>query len=94
MVSAYSRSMITAFVSITAEPAEIARLGTEVADLEGVREVHSTTGDHDLLAVLWVRSHEDVAVIVTEKICRLPGVIGTRTSIAFRTYSTADAATV
>ncbi len=84
--------MITAFVSISAEPADIAKLGSAIADLEGVREVHSTTGDHDLLAVLWVRDHEAVATIVTEHICRLPGVRATRTSIAFRTYSSADTA--
>ncbi len=86
--------MITAFVSISAEPANIASLGSAIADLDGVREVHSTTGDHDLLAILWVRDHEAVAAIVTERICRLPGVRETRTSIAFRTYSTADTASI
>ena len=84
--------MITAFVSISAAPADIATLGAAIADLDGVREVHSTTGDHDLLAILWVRSHEDVASIVTERICRLPGVRETRTSIAFRTYGNVDTA--
>lgn len=82
--------VITAFVSISAAPADIAKLGAAIADLAGVREVHSTTGDHDLLAILWVRSHEEIATTVTEHICRLPGVRETRTSIAFRTYGTVD----
>jgi DNA-binding Lrp family transcriptional regulator len=86
--------VITAFVSISADPGDIANLGRTVADIEGVREVHSTTGDHDLLAILWVRTHEDVATIVTERICALTGVRQTRTSIAFRTYSSADTGAV
>ena len=86
--------VITAFVSISADPSDIAKLGAAIADIEGVREVHSTTGDHDLLVILWVRSHDDVATIVTEKICRLAGVKSTRTSIAFRSYGSADTASI
>jgi DNA-binding Lrp family transcriptional regulator len=82
--------MITAFVSISAAPESIARLGAEIAELEGVREVYSVTGDMDLLALLWVRDHEEVATVVTERICRLSGVTNTKTSIAFRSYSRAD----
>jgi DNA-binding Lrp family transcriptional regulator len=82
--------VITGFVSISAAPDSIARLGAEIAELPGVREVYSVTGDMDLLAVLWVRDHEEVATVVTERICRLAGVVDTKTSIAFRSYSKSE----
>jgi DNA-binding Lrp family transcriptional regulator len=87
-------SMITAFVSISARPESIASLGRSTADIPGVREVHSTTGEYDLIAILWVPDHDSIATIVTEKISKLPGVESTRTSIAFRTYSSADLGTM
>jgi DNA-binding Lrp family transcriptional regulator len=86
--------VITAFVSIVAAPSQIGALGLAIADLDGVREVYSMTGDADLLAILRVRDHEQIAEIVTEQICRLEGVQQTRTSIAFREYASLDRTTI
>ena len=72
--------MLTAFVLVDADPAFIA----------GVTEVYSVTGDEDLIAVLRVADHEQIARIVTEEIAALDGVIRTRTMIAFRQYDPAD----
>jgi DNA-binding Lrp family transcriptional regulator len=82
--------MVTALVFVDVKPSEVARVGTSIADIEGVREVYSVAGNEDLVAILWVRNHEDIATIVTEKIAALKGVEATRTLIAFRSYSTAD----
>lgn len=80
--------MITAFVHIEAEPGAIADLAPALAEIDGVREAHSVAGgDVDLIAVLRVPTHEAIATTVTEHIARLPGVKATRTSIAFRSYS-------
>ena len=40
--------------------------------------------------VVWLRNHEDIASVVTEKIASLAGIASTTTVIAFRTYSSAD----
>jgi DNA-binding Lrp family transcriptional regulator len=37
-----------------------------------------------------VRSHEDVANVVADRLNKVPGVTGTETHIAFRTYSRHD----
>lgn len=80
--------MITAFVLIEAEPGAIAELGQALADTEGVREAHSVAGsDTDLVAIVTVPDHEAIATTVTEHIARLPGITGTTTMIAFRSYS-------
>ena len=82
--------MLTAFVLVDADPAFIAGLGRALAALDGVTEVYSVTGDEDLIAVLRVADHEQIARVVTEEIAALDGVIRTRTMIAFRQYDPAD----
>ena len=82
--------MLTAFVMVDADPAFIAGLGRALAALDGVTEVYSVTGDDDLIAVLRVADHDQIARVVTEEIAALDGVMRTRTMIAFRQYDPAD----
>ncbi|HEY2302402.1 MAG TPA: Lrp/AsnC ligand binding domain-containing protein [Acidimicrobiales bacterium] len=82
--------MVHAFVLIDAEPARIADLAGELADVKGVAEVYSVAGDADLVAVIRVRQHDDLADVVTRHIAGLPGIVATRTLIAFRAYSRHD----
>ncbi len=85
--------MINAFVFVeTASPADVAKLGTAIAGIDGVYECYSVTGEYDLIAVLRVPGHEDIARVVTERIAALPGIRSTTTTIAFRTYSREDLA--
>jgi DNA-binding Lrp family transcriptional regulator len=82
--------MVSSFVLIKAEPSRIADLATELADVDGVAEVYSVAGDEDLVAVVRVRHHEDLADVVTRRIAELPGILSTRTLIAFQAYSRHD----
>jgi DNA-binding Lrp family transcriptional regulator len=82
--------MISAFVLITAEPSRVADLAAELADIPGVAEVYSVTGDEDLIAIVRVREHEALADVVTKHVAALRGIRHTRTSIAFRAYSRHD----
>ena len=82
--------MITSFVFVKSEPRHTVSLGQSIADLKGVREVYSTMGEADLIAILWVSDHEEIATIVTEQIAAMNGVVSTRTSVAYRAYSTND----
>lgn len=82
--------MVHAFVLIDAEPARVADLPGELAELDGVAEVYSVAGHADIVAVVRVRHHEQLADVVTREISRLPGIIDTRTLIAFQSYSRHD----
>ncbi len=82
--------MITAIVFIKAEVSRIPDVAEQVAALDGVSEVYSVTGDIDLIALVRVRQHEDIADVVPDHINKVPGVTDTQTHIAFRTYSTHD----
>lgn len=82
--------MVHAFVLIDAEPASVASLATELADVEGVAEVYSVAGEADLVAVIRVRRHDELADVVTRRIGGLQGIRDTRTLIAFQAYSRRD----
>ena len=82
--------MLTAFVLIHATPARIADLGPEIADIEGVAEVYSVTGDLDLVAVVRVREQDDLADVGTRHISQLDGLGPPSTMRASRAYSRHD----
>ena len=82
--------MLAAFVLIQAEPARVAELASDLADVEGVAEVYSVAGDEDIVAIVRVRHHEELADVVTRRIAALDGIVSTRTLVAFRAYSRHD----
>ncbi|SDE54771.1 Lrp/AsnC family transcriptional regulator [Auraticoccus monumenti] len=82
--------MITAIVFVEAEVARIPEVAEEIASLPGITEVYSVTGSIDLIAVLRVRSHEEVATLVADRLNKVPGILDTETHIAFRAYSSHD----
>jgi DNA-binding Lrp family transcriptional regulator len=82
--------MVHAFVLVDAQPARVADLAAELADIQGVSEVYSVAGLADIVAVVRVRHHEELADVVTRGISRLAGITATRTLIAFQAYSRHD----
>jgi DNA-binding Lrp family transcriptional regulator len=82
--------MVTAIVLVTCEVDRTSETAEALADLDGITEVYSVAGDWDLVAVVRVGSHDDLAAMVTDHIRKTRGVAATQTLIAFRTYSRHD----
>jgi DNA-binding Lrp family transcriptional regulator len=82
--------MVTAIVLIKAEIARIPEVAEEIAQMPAVSEVYSITGDHDLVAIVRVRAHEELADVIPGGLNKVAGVTATQTHIAFRTYSRHD----
>jgi DNA-binding Lrp family transcriptional regulator len=82
--------VITAIVFIKAEVSRIPEVAQQIAALDGVSEVYSVTGGIDLIALLRVRHHDQVAALVPDQVNKVAGVLSTETHIAFRTYSSHD----
>jgi DNA-binding Lrp family transcriptional regulator len=82
--------VITAIVFVQADVARIPEVAEQIAALDGVSEVYSVTGEIDLIAMVRVRHHEQIAEVVADRLNKVPGVLGTETHIAFRTFSTHD----
>lgn len=82
--------MITAFVLVQASADTLPEAAQAIADIDGVTEVYSCAGDVDLIAMVKVAEHEDLAALVPGKISKVDGVLNTDTHIAFRSYSRSD----
>jgi DNA-binding Lrp family transcriptional regulator len=83
-------AMVTAIVFVKAEVARIPEVAEEIAALNGVSEVYSVTGTIDLIAMIRVSNHDQVAEVVADRLNKVPGVVSTETHIAFRAYSAHD----
>lgn len=82
--------MVTAIVFVKAEVSRIPEVAEEIATLSGVSEVYSVTGAIDLIALVRVASHEQIAEVVADQLNKVAGVLSTETHIAFRAYSSHD----
>ena len=82
--------MTHAIVLIRAERSALTTLGGELADLEGVAEAYSVTGEWDFVAILRLRDAGQLAELVTSRISGLKGVERTETMVAFEAFSRHD----
>jgi len=82
--------MVTAFLLVVCEPAQIVAVAHRLADTEGVAEVYTTTGSADFIAIVRVADLDELATLVTERIAVLPGIVRTDTHLAIRSYGRSD----
>ena len=58
-----------------------------VQEVEQISEVHSTSGQYDLLVKCYLPEDADIGHFVTETVQRLPGVKDTFTLIGFKAFA-------
>jgi DNA-binding Lrp family transcriptional regulator len=83
-------TVITAIVLIDCASDSIPEVAETLASLDGVSEVYSVAGSVDLIAIVRVREFDEIAEVIAGRIAKTPGVIGTDSHIAFRSYSQHD----
>ena len=81
---------MSALCFIKVAPGKVNEAAAALTAIPGVRTVYSVTGAVDIVAIIEVIDHEKVADVVNLFVTRVPGVIGTETHIAFRTYRPED----
>ena len=82
--------MTHAIVLIAADRSALTTLGGELADIDGVAEAYSVTGEWDFVAILRLREPDQLADVVTNRISQLAGVARTQTMVAFEVFSRHD----
>jgi DNA-binding Lrp family transcriptional regulator len=82
--------MITAFVMFTVQPGRVKATAERLLEIPGITEVYSVSGPFDIVALVRVREHEELADLVTGHAAELEGVIRSETLVAFRAYSKRD----
>jgi DNA-binding Lrp family transcriptional regulator len=81
---------VHAVVLIQCEIDTIPEAAQAIADIEGVSEVYSVAGEFDLIAIVRVPDHEDLAQTIPGGIAKVAGIERTETLISFQVYSKHD----
>jgi DNA-binding Lrp family transcriptional regulator len=79
--------MITAIVLINTAQGRTPEVAQSLIELPGVTEAYSVAGPYDLVAMVRVRQHDELAELVSGRIQKVPGIESTNTLIAFQAYS-------
>ena len=82
--------MLTAVILVKSRREALGTLGQRLADVEGVAEVYTVTGEWDFVAMVRVREHDELAQVVTQRLTRLEDIERTQTMVAFQQFSAHD----
>ena len=77
--------MADAIVLITTQADKVSEAAKKIVEIPGVKDVYSVAGD-----VVSADDFDDLSTIIPDGIAKVPGVAGTQTLMAFRTYSRED----
>ena len=76
---------LLAFVFVRAEEVGEVTVGSKLAELAAVQEVHQVVGEDCYLVKLRARDTDDLARVLNREIKRIPGIVSTRTTIVLGT---------
>ena len=82
--------MITSIILINTERTKNNEVADQLAEMDGVSEVYSVSGNYDLVAIVRVKSNDDLANLVTNKLLNIDSILKSETMLAFKAFSRHD----
>ena len=82
--------MVTSIILINAERNQINEIAEQLQGIQGVSEVYSVSGNYDLVAIVRVKTTDDLASLVTKEMIKIQGITKTETMLAFQAFSRHD----
>lgn len=82
--------MVTSIILINTERSKINDVAEKLAEMEGISEVYSVSGKYDLIAIVRVKSNDDLADLVTNKLLVIDSIEKSETMLAFKVFSRHD----
>jgi len=82
--------MLTAVILVKSTREALTNLGPKLADVEGISDVYTVTGEWDFVALVRVREHDELADVVMKRLTKLDGIERTQTMVAFQQFSAHD----
>lgn len=82
--------MVTSLILMNIERKEINNVAEQLATTAGISEVYSVSGKYDLIAIVRVKTSDDLASLVTQKLSQIDAITKTETMLAFKVYSKHD----
>jgi DNA-binding Lrp family transcriptional regulator len=75
------------FVMVKCEMGQVYKVAQTAADtIEELSELHSTSGQYDLLGKFYLEPDQDTGLFVTERLQTIPGVKDTYTLVTFNAF--------
>ena len=78
--------MQTFFVEIKCALGRTYEVASALAEAEIASEIYSIAGNYDIIAKFYVDQTVDIGHFVGEKVQTIPGIVDTRTIIAFKAF--------
>lgn len=82
--------MVTSIILINVERTRINEVADQLVDFDGISEVYSVSGKYDLVAIVRVKTNDDLSDLVTRKLRKVDNILATETMLAFQTFSKHD----
>ncbi len=82
--------MVTSIILINAERNKINAVAEQLQAITGISEVYSVSGKYDLIAIVRVKTNDDLANLVTKQMLAIDGIDKTETMLAFQAFSRHD----
>ncbi|OGQ95565.1 MAG: AsnC family transcriptional regulator [Deltaproteobacteria bacterium RIFOXYD12_FULL_57_12] len=82
--------MVTAVILISVERSKINEVAENLAEMDGISEVYSVSGNYDLIAIARVHDNEGLSDLVTRRMLQLDAILRTETMLAFKAFSRHD----
>ena len=82
--------MVTSIILINAERNTINAVAEQLQAITGISEVYSVSGKNDLIAIVRVKTNDDLANLVTKQMLAIDGIVKTETMLAFQAFSRHD----
>ena len=82
--------MVTAVILFKVERSKINEVAELLAEMNGISEVYSVSGNYDLVAIARVHTNEDLSDLVTKHMLKIRDILKTETMLAFQAFSRHD----
>ncbi|BHH85421.1 Lrp/AsnC family transcriptional regulator [Desulforhopalus sp. 52FAK] len=82
--------MVTSIVLINTERAQINEVAEQLAAMQEISEVYSVSGKYDLIVIARVKTNDDLASLVTNKLLAIEAITKSETMLAFKAFSKHD----
>jgi DNA-binding Lrp family transcriptional regulator len=78
--------MALVFVQFRCTPGKTYDVANEIWAREVVSELHSTSGEYDLIAKVYIPESEDVGHYLSSKLFDIPGIVKTLTTMTYKAF--------
>ncbi|PLX47351.1 MAG: AsnC family transcriptional regulator [Desulfobulbaceae bacterium] len=79
--------MVTSIILLNIKRSKVNEVAEQLADMEGISEVYSVSGNYDLVAIARVPANDDLATLVTNKLHSIDAIVKSETMLAFKAFS-------